>query len=163
MTPRLDPRWPPVLVTTSRISFRISAASAGSSSGLSFLMSLVTLIRPSRLCSVLSGEDEIRDLTEPLTFDLHKTDCRLGGGNFPRGELVGFFQSVEDRHVSPPLFVSVQYIIHGLEGKAEVEAVPSEVPRLGGAGRQGPQMGGGLEEGGRLLGVDFADVGLGGE
>ena len=31
--------------------------------------------------SVLPGEDEIRDLTEPLTFDPHKTNSRLGGGN----------------------------------------------------------------------------------
>src|SRR5579862_4463520 len=95
MTPRLDPRWPPVLVTTSRISFRISAARGGSSSGASFLMSLVALILLRRLISVLSGDDEIRDLTEPLTVYPHKTNGRLGGGNLLGRKHVGLLQAVD--------------------------------------------------------------------
>src|SRR5262245_33540230 len=127
MTPRFEARWPPVLVTTSRMSFRISAARVGSSSGLSFLMSLVALIRLRRFeTSVLPGEDEIRDLTEPLTFDPHKTDSRLCGGNFPSGKTLRVGHSVDPRDVPPSLFSSVQYIIHCLEGKAKVETVPCQ-------------------------------------
>src|SRR5579883_486886 len=95
ITPRLDPRWPPVLVTTSRIGFRISAARAGSSSGASFLTSFVALILLSRAISVLSGEDEIRDLTEPLTVYPHKTNGRLGGSNLLGGKNVGLLQPVD--------------------------------------------------------------------
>src|SRR5262245_45741170 len=110
MTPRFDPRWPPVLVTTSRMSLRISAARAGSSSGLSFLMSLVALIRLRMLViSVFSGNDEIRDLAEPLTVDPHKTNSRLGGGNFPLGKTLRLLHSVDAGNIPPSLFVCIQY------------------------------------------------------
>src|SRR6185369_16150673 len=162
MTPRFDPRWPPVLVTTSRISLRISAARAGSSSGLSLLMSLVALILLRRfVISVFSGDDEIRDLTEPLTVDPHKTNSRFCSGNFPRGNNLRPLQPVDAGHVPPPLFVSIQYIIHRLKGKTEVEAVACKIARLGGARRQGPQVGRRLEERRRLLLVDLVDVRLG--
>jgi hypothetical protein len=50
--------------------------------GAELLDVVVALIRLRWLVmSVLPGEDEIRDLTEPLTFDPHKTNSRLGGGN----------------------------------------------------------------------------------
>src|SRR5882672_10558680 len=108
MTPRLDPRWPPVLVTTSRIIRRISAARDGSSSGASFLMSLVALIRLRRfVISVLSGEDEIRDVAEPLTFDPHKSHSRLGGGNVPCGKTLRLFHTVDAGNVPPSLFLGI--------------------------------------------------------
>src|SRR5882672_3208021 len=104
MTPRLDPRWPPVLETVSRMSLRMSAARAGSSSGASFLMSLVALIRWRTLISMLSGEDEIRDLAEPLTFYPHKTDSRLGGGNFLGRKSLGLLEPVDAGDVPASFF-----------------------------------------------------------
>src|SRR3982751_4833523 len=99
MTPRFEPRWPPVLETTSRMRLRISEASAGSSSGASFLMSLVALILARRLViSVLSGDDEIRDLTEPLTMTSHKTNSRFGGGNLLGCKLVRSLEPVDSGH-----------------------------------------------------------------